>query len=58
MSIKMVLKTCLLALNGVVTFGDSSVENLNNTIKNIKALIEAIEENERSSAHDTGDQQG
>lgn len=49
MSILMILKTCVIALNRVVTYGKDSCENLVNSISNLEALIRVIEEAENNN---------
>lgn len=45
--LKMLLKTNILALNEVVTFGRGSCRNLANTIDNLEAMVHILEEAEQ-----------
>ena len=57
--VRLVLKTCITALGNVVTFGESSCENISNTIKNLRACVEAIDANAKEAKeHDADDGQG
>lgn len=52
----MILDTVLLALNHVVTYGADSVENLNNSIKNLTTLRKAVLAAEKESEDDAKDE--
>lgn len=62
MSIETVLRIVLNALCHVVTYGEDSLENLTNSIKNLKTLLKTIEEAKKKEAAQNGedghDQQG
>lgn len=55
MSIETVLRIVLNALCHVVTYGEDSLENLTNSIKNLKALLNAIEDSKKKEASTNGE---